>query len=82
MRVAVVGLGTMGLGIAQVFAVAGFDVLATDALNAARDAAPAWLGAALGARVTRGSMTPETGAAALARLTLVDGLAGLASRFL
>jgi 3-hydroxybutyryl-CoA dehydrogenase len=72
-NVGVVGLGTMGLGIAQVFAQAGLTVLATDAVGAARDSARERLGAALGARVQAGKMTPEERDATLRRLIVVDG---------
>ena len=34
--IGIIGLGTMGLGIAQVYAAAGFPVIATDAFAAAR----------------------------------------------
>ena len=37
--IGVVGLGTMGLGIAQVYAAAGFRVIATDAHIPARQSA-------------------------------------------
>ncbi|MFN5826644.1 MAG: 3-hydroxyacyl-CoA dehydrogenase NAD-binding domain-containing protein, partial [Rhodobacterales bacterium] len=49
--IGVVGLGTMGLGIAQVFAQAGFSVLATDASGAVRGTAASRLAGALEARV-------------------------------
>lgn len=71
--VGVVGLGTMGLGIAQVFAQAGLSVLATDAVAAARDSAPGRLVAALGARVRAGQMTAEERDTILRRLIVVDG---------
>ena len=73
MIVGVVGLGTMGLGIAQVFAQAGFSVLATDALPAARDGATGRLRAALEPRVTKGALTAEERDAILARVRIVDG---------
>ncbi len=57
--IGVVGLGTMGLGIAQVYAQAGFEVLATDANAAARDSAAARLADVLQPRVTAGKMTEE-----------------------
>ena len=49
--IGVVGLGTMGLGIAQVFAQAGFSVLATDATDDVRGTASSRLASALQARV-------------------------------
>ena len=59
MIIGVAGLGTMGLGIAQVYAAAGYKVLATDAFAPARDSAPARLRAALEPRVAKGALTPE-----------------------
>lgn len=71
--VGVVGLGTMGLGIAQVFAGAGLSVLATDAVAGARDSARGRLAAALEARVKAGKMTAEEREAILGRFIVVDG---------
>jgi 3-hydroxybutyryl-CoA dehydrogenase len=71
--VGVVGLGTMGLGIAQVFAQAGLTVLATDAVGAARDSARERLTSALNGRVTAGKMTEAEQDAILGRLIVVDG---------
>ena len=59
MIIGVVGLGTMGLGIAQVFAAAGFKVLATDAVDAARATAPTRLRAALEPRVAKGALSQD-----------------------
>ena len=50
--IGVVGLGTMGLGIAQVYAQAGFAVIATDSVPAARNSARSRLADALQSRVT------------------------------
>ncbi len=71
--IAVIGLGTMGLGIAQTYAAAGFTVLATDMQAAARDSAHARLTAALDPRVAAGKMTPEARDAILSRLVVVEG---------
>lgn len=71
--VGVVGLGTMGLGIAQVFAQAGHAVLATDAQEAARGATPERLAEALDARVAAGRMTTAARDATLSRVTVMDG---------
>jgi 3-hydroxybutyryl-CoA dehydrogenase len=71
--VGVVGLGTMGLGIAQVFAAAGLSVLVTDAVAAARDSARERLAGALDRRVRAGRMTAEERDAILGRLVVVDG---------
>ena len=72
-RVAVVGLGAMGLGIAQVFAASGALVVATDASPAMRDSALDRLAAELGARVASGKLTPEARDATLARVQIVQG---------
>jgi 3-hydroxybutyryl-CoA dehydrogenase len=69
--IGVVGLGTMGLGIAQVFAQAGFSVLATDATPETRDSARARLAAALDGRIAHGRLTREAAAALLDRLEIV-----------
>ena len=71
--VGVVGLGTMGLGIAQVFAVAGQAVLATDTREAARESAREHLAAQLSERVAAGRLTGEERTAILDRLIVVEG---------
>ena len=71
--IGVVGLGTMGLGIAQVFAQAGLTVLATDATPGARASARDRLKAALSPRVARGAMTQAESDAVLSRLVVVEG---------
>ena len=50
--IGVVGLGTMGLGIVQVFLMAGFQVVATDGYAPLVTAAPMRLAASLDARMT------------------------------
>jgi 3-hydroxybutyryl-CoA dehydrogenase len=72
--IGVVGLGTMGLGIAQVYAQAGFPVIATDASRSARDSASARLTEALQSRVTAGKLTEADCDATLSRLTVTDEL--------
>lgn len=76
--IGVVGLGTMGLGIAQVFAAAGFPVIATDAFAPARDSALARLTEALTARVTAGKLTEAARDATLARVQVAQDLSDLA----
>lgn len=71
--IGVVGLGTMGLGIAQVFAQAGFPVLATDALPEARDSAAARLAASLAPRVAAAKLSAEAARDIAARLIIVPG---------
>lgn len=76
--IGVVGLGTMGLGLVQVFAQAGFSVCATDTHPPARETARARLGAALEKRVAAGKLSQEQCDAILARVTLVEGPEGMA----
>lgn len=71
--IGVVGLGTMGLGIAQVFAAAGFSVLATDAGAGARDTALARLDESLAPLVARGRMTEAARAKILSAITILPG---------
>ncbi|MEO6007993.1 MAG: 3-hydroxyacyl-CoA dehydrogenase NAD-binding domain-containing protein [Vicinamibacteraceae bacterium] len=78
-RVGVVGAGTMGLGIAQVFAQAGFDVLLHDTSTAALDRARQGIEKSLGKFVEKGKLTAENRDATLARLTLADALEALAA---
>lgn len=76
--IGVIGLGTMGIGIVQVFAAAGYQVLATDSHAPARTSAMDRLATALGSRIAAGTMTDTDRAAALARVRVVDGLAMMA----
>ena len=76
--VGVVGLGTMGLGIAQVFAASGCTVLATDAFESVRDSAAARLRATLEPRVAKGALTSKAMEASLAHLHIVDGVDAMA----
>lgn len=78
MTIGIVGLGAMGLGIAQVFAQAGHQVRATDAAEAARANAHDRLAAALAPRVEKGAMTAEARDAILSRLTVVDRVEDIA----
>ncbi|MFN7597780.1 MAG: 3-hydroxyacyl-CoA dehydrogenase NAD-binding domain-containing protein, partial [Cereibacter sp.] len=77
--IGVVGLGTMGLGIAQVFAQAGFRVLATDASEAVRGTAASRLAGALEARVAAGKLTGAERDAARHRVQIVGSVSGLAT---
>lgn len=76
--IGVVGLGTMGLGIAQLYAQAGFPVIATDALPSARDSARDRLSAALQSRVAAGKLTLADRDRTLGCLTVADDLPALA----
>ena len=70
--IGVVGLGAMGLGIAQVYAQAGFTVRATDALVAARETAAERMRSGLLPRVAAGKLDAAAMAATLARLSIVE----------
>jgi 3-hydroxybutyryl-CoA dehydrogenase len=74
-RIAVVGAGTMGHGIAQVAAVAGYDTRLTDANPSARAAALAKVRANLDGAVTRAKLSRQEADAALHRLAWQDDLA-------
>jgi 3-hydroxybutyryl-CoA dehydrogenase len=76
--IGVVGLGMMGLGIAQVFAQAGFPVIATDSHAPARESARNRLAQGLESRVAAGKLTAADRDATLSRLSVIDGLDGLA----
>ena len=77
-RVGVVGAGTMGNGIAQVFAQSGFDVTLIDAADGALERARATIDKSLGKLVEKGKLQAADRTAALARIqtgTSVDDLA-------
>jgi 3-hydroxybutyryl-CoA dehydrogenase len=77
-RVGVIGAGTMGNGIAQVFAQSGFDVILQDVSAPALDRARATIDKSLGKFVEKGKLTADARDASLARLstdTTVDALA-------
>jgi 3-hydroxybutyryl-CoA dehydrogenase len=76
--VAVIGTGTMGQGIAQVALVAGHPVRLYDAVPGRAAEAAAAIGARLDRLVEKDRLTGAGRDAARARLTPVDGLAGLA----
>ena len=74
MRIAVVGAGTMGHGIAQVAAVAGYQTRLTDANLSAKDAALARVRDNLDGAVERSKLSREDADAALHRLAWLDDL--------
>ena len=76
--IGVVGLGTMGLGIVQVFLMAGFRVVATDAYAPVLTTAPLRLAQILDQRIQAGKLTVEARNAALRRLRLVTQIDGFA----
>ena len=76
-RVGVIGAGTMGHGIAQVSAQAGFDVVLYDVTKAAADAGRAKIEKTLGVGVEKKKVTPEARDAALSKLSTTDTLEAL-----
>jgi 3-hydroxybutyryl-CoA dehydrogenase len=77
-RVGVVGAGTMGHGIAQVFAQAGFAVRLHDSSAAALDRARQGIEKSLGKFVEKGKLSPADRDATLGRLETVPTLDALA----
>lgn len=82
MIVGIIGLGAMGLGIAQVYAQAGHQVLATDAQAGSRASAVSRLAAALEPRVSKGALSAEARDLLLSRVVVVDTIAALAPAML
>lgn len=76
-RVGVIGAGTMGHGIAQVSAQAGFDVVLYDVTKAAADAGRAKIEKTLAVGVEKKKVTPEARDAALAKVSTADSLEAL-----
>ena len=76
--VAVIGAGTMGRGIAQVFAQAGYDVFLHDAIPAAIDSALAQINKMLDRAVEKGSLKAEDAAKTKGRVHRVASLSALA----
>ncbi|MDP1918744.1 MAG: 3-hydroxyacyl-CoA dehydrogenase family protein [Myxococcales bacterium] len=76
-RVGVIGAGTMGHGIAQVSAQAGFEVVLYDVTQAAADAGRAKIEKTLGVGVEKKKVTPEARDAALSKLSTTDTLEAL-----
>jgi len=75
-RVTVVGAGTMGNGIAHVFAQHGWDTLLVDVSGDQLDKARETIGSNLGRQVKKGALTAEQKDAALERLTTSTVLDG------
>ncbi|MDZ4391478.1 3-hydroxyacyl-CoA dehydrogenase [Cypionkella sp.] len=78
-KIGIIGLGTMGLGIAQVFAQAGFPTIVTDAYQPARANARERMEQALNARIASGKLTPEARDATLANLHIAESLTEFAA---
>jgi len=68
MKAVVVGAGTMGNGIAQVFATSGHEVAMVDVSAAALERGLGTIRASLGRLVKKGSITPEAVEAAVGRI--------------
>ena len=76
--VGVVGAGTMGNGIAQVFAQSGFEVVVQDVAAPALDRARATIEKSLAKFVEKGKLAADVRDAALGRLTMSTDLGALA----
>ncbi|MFV0491495.1 MAG: 3-hydroxyacyl-CoA dehydrogenase NAD-binding domain-containing protein [Pseudorhodobacter sp.] len=76
--IGVVGLGVMGLGIAQTYAAAGFDVIASDGHAPARATALDRIRKGLARRVSSGKMTEAALEDLLGRVQIAPDLADLA----
>lgn len=75
--VGVVGAGQMGVGIAHVFSLAGYDVVITDVSEQALAAAPAQIARNMDRQVARDVLSEADKTAALARIRTAAGLDGL-----
>ena len=77
-RIAVIGAGQMGNGIAHVFAQSGFPVTIIDVSSAALDKGVATIGKNLDRQVKKGTIDADAQAATLARISTATELAGAA----
>ncbi|EPC01867.1 hypothetical protein L861_19645 [Litchfieldella anticariensis FP35 = DSM 16096] len=77
-NVAVIGAGTMGQGIAQLFAQHGYTTWIHDVRDGAAEQARQRIAQALDKRVTKGRMTTEDAATALSRVNVANSLGDLA----
>ncbi|HTT68775.1 MAG TPA: 3-hydroxybutyryl-CoA dehydrogenase [Gemmatimonadales bacterium] len=75
---AVVGAGTMGNGIAHIFAQHGWDVALVDVARPALERAVATIGGNLDRQVKKGTLTAEQRTAALGRITTATEVAAVA----
>ncbi|MBK4987891.1 MULTISPECIES: 3-hydroxybutyryl-CoA dehydrogenase [Pseudomonas] len=76
-HIAVIGAGTMGNGIAQVCAIAGYPVVLVDVADAALERGVATLNKNMQRQVSKGTLTAEQAAAASARIRTTTDYAGL-----
>lgn len=79
-RVGVVGVGQMGLGVVEVCARAGLDVVATDRSHDVVEAAARRLEASLARAVNKGKLEPDAADAARDRVHFADDLAAHVDR--
>ncbi len=79
-KVGIVGAGQMGLGIAHVCAVAGFDVIMSDISEDQLKKSVALIDKNMTRQVSKGTMSEADKAAALGRIKTIQGVAGLADR--
>src|SRR5690348_7905607 len=78
-KIAVIGSGTMGSGIAQVFAQSGFAVALHDVSQTALDRAKSGIDKSLAKFVEKGKLTAADRDATLGRLSVTTALDDLAS---
>lgn len=78
--IGVIGAGTMGNGIAQIFAVAGFPVLLQDLSEQALERARQTMAGSLGRQVKKGQLTEAAAQAALGLITASTALEEMADR--
>ena len=76
--IGVVGAGTMGSGIAQVFAQAGYSVRLVDAVAPALERARSTIGKSVAKLVEKGKLTAAEGDASIGRIVMSTELDGLA----
>jgi 3-hydroxybutyryl-CoA dehydrogenase len=79
-RIGVVGLGTMGAGIAEVFARSGYDVIGLDANETAVERGRGHVEGSTGRAVKRGKLTEEERAETIGRIRFTTDYADLADR--
>ncbi len=77
-RVGVVGAGTMGAGIAQVFAASGREVVLVDSAAGALDGARKRIGGSLDKLAAKGKLEPAAAKEAFARITFAGDFEALA----
>ena len=77
-KIAIVGAGAMGQGIAQIAALAGLEVKLLDIDSAVSAKAIASLGKVLDKLAAKGKLTDEQAQAALRRINAEDSVGGIA----